>query len=186
MLKKFFELVIITLLLPIWLPLIVLIIVLSLLFNGRPIFFLQNRGGYKNKKFKIIKFRTIDKNNKINGYSNYLRFFKLDELPQIINILKGDLSLVGPRPLQYEYKDLYKTNHLKRFNVMPGITGWSQIKSDDRTTWLKRFEYDLWYVENRNFILDIKILLITFKKIIQSLLMKNKKSYPIQEFNGTN
>ena len=122
MLKRFFDLVLIFCFFIIWFPLTCIIVITSFIFNGRPIFFFQYRGGYKNKKIKIIKFRTIDKKGNINTYSNFLRFYKLDELPQVINILKGDMSLIGPRPLHYEYKKLYKKNHLKRFNVMPGNT----------------------------------------------------------------
>lgn len=108
MLKKIFDLLFVLFFFPIWFPLIIILITTSFIFNGRPIFFLQYRGGLKNKKILIIKFRTISLNNHINYYSNFLRFFKLDEIPQIINILKGDISLVGPRPLRYDYKKLYK------------------------------------------------------------------------------
>ena len=186
MLKRFFDLIFVLVIFPIWFPLVLIIIAISLLFNGSPIFFLQYRGGYKNKKTKIIKFRTIDSNNHINTYSNFLRFFKFDELPQLINILKGDISLVGPRPLHYEYKKLYKKKHLKRFDVLPGITGWSQIKSNDNMTWSQRFDLDLWYVANRSFFLDLKIIILTIKNIILSVFIKNKKSYPIRKFNGSN
>ena len=158
----------------------------SMVFNGRPIFFIQYRGGYKNRKIKIIKFRTFDSNNHINIYSNFLRYFKFDELPQLINILRGDISLVGPRPLIYEYKKIYKKKHLKRFLVMPGLTGWSQIKSKNNTKWLKKFDYDLWYIKNHNFLLDLKIIWLTILKIILSLFLKNKKSYPVKRFNGSN
>jgi len=171
---------------PIWFPLIILIIITSFIFNGRPIFFFQNRGGFKNKKIKIIKFRTIDSKGQINNYSNILRFFKLDELPQLINILKGDISLVGPRPLHYEYKKIYKKKYLKRFEVMPGITGWSQIRSNNKMKWSRKFELDLWYVNNQNFFLDLKIIFITIIKIVTSFLIKNKKSYPAKKFTGSN
>ena len=186
MLKKLFDFSVVLIFFPIWLPLILLIIFLSLMINGKPIFFLQYRGGYKNKRIQIIKFRTINRKKKINIYSNLLRLFKLDELPQIINILRGDISLVGPRPLIYEYKKIYKKKHLKRFLVMPGLTGWSQIKSNDNTKWLKKFDYDLWYVNNHNFLLDLKIIWLTILKIILSLFLKNKKSYPVKRFNGSN
>lgn len=186
MLKKIFDVSFVLFVLPIWLPLIILIIALSLIFNGKPIFFIQSRGGYKNKKIDLIKFRTFDLQKKINAYSNILRFFKLDELPQFINVLKGDISLVGPRPLHYEYKKFYKKKHLKRFQVMPGITGWSQIKSDNDTSWLKKFDLDLWYVSNQSFYLDLKIILLTIKKILLSIFKKNKKSSPIKKFNGSN
>ena len=184
MLKRFFDLTFVLIFFPIWFPLIIIIIIISPLFNGMPIFFLQYRGGYKNKKIKIIKFRTLDTNNYINAYSNFLRFFKFDELPQLINILKGDISLVGPRPLHYEYKKLYKKKHLKRFNVMPGITGWSQVKSNDNTSWAKKFDFDLWYVDNHSFFLDLKIIILTILNIILSIFTKNKKSHLIRKFNG--
>jgi undecaprenyl phosphate N,N'-diacetylbacillosamine 1-phosphate transferase len=171
---------------PIWFPLIILIIITSFIFNGRPIFFFQDRGGFKNKKIKIIKFRTIDSKGQINNYSNILRFFKLDELPQLINILRGDISLVGPRPLHYEYKKIYKKKYLKRFEVMPGITGWSQIRSNNKMRWSKKFELDLWYVNNQNFFLDLKIIFITIIKIVTSFFTKNKKSYKAKKFTGSN
>ena len=153
---------------------------------GSQFFFLQYRGGFRNKKIQIIKFRTISSNNRINVYSNFLRFFKLDELPQIINIIKGDIGLVGPRPLRYDYKKLYKKKHLIRFKVMPGITGWSQVKSNESMSWSKRFDLDLWYVKNQSFLLDFKIIFLTIKNIIFSIFSKNKKSYPIKKFNGSN
>ena len=186
MLKKVFDLVFVFIFSPIWLPLMVIIMITSFVFNGMPIFFTQYRGGYKNKRIKVIKFRTFDSNNHINIYSNFLRFFKLDEVPQVINILRGDMSIVGPRPLHYEYKKLYKKKHLKKFNVMPGITGWSQIKSNDNMSWSKKFDLDLWYVDNHNFLLDLKIIIITIKNLFFSILIKNKISQPIKKFNGSN
>ena len=186
MLKKFFDLTFALISVPVWLPLIMVIMIISLIFNGKPIFFIQSRGGYKNKRIKIIKFRTLNSNNHINMYSNFLRFFKFDELPQLINILKGDISLVGPRPLLYEYKKLYKKKHLKRFNVMPGITGWSQINSNHNMSWSKKFDLDLWYVDNHNFLLDLKIILLTVKILFLSILNKNKKSHLIKKFTGFN
>lgn len=186
MLKKKFDICFTIIFFPIWFPLLILIIITSFIFNGRPIFFLQDRGGFKNKKIKIIKFRTMDSKGRINRYSNMLRFFKLDELPQLINVLKGDISLVGPRPLHYEYKKVYKKKYLKRFDVIPGITGWSQIKSNNITRWSEKFELDLWYVKNQSFFLDLKIIFITIIKIIKSFITKNKKSYPTTKFNGSN
>lgn len=186
MLKKIFDISLTIFFFPIWFPLLILIIMTSFVFNGRPIFFFQDRGGFKNKKIKIIKFRTINSKGRINKYSNILRFFKLDELPQLINVLKGDISLVGPRPLHYEYKKIYKKKYLKRFKVVPGITGWSQIKSNNKMKWSKKFELDLWYVKNQNFFLDLKIIFITMIKIIKSFSTRNKKSHPIKKFTGSN
>jgi len=186
MLKRTFDLLFCVLFMPIWLPMLLLTFLGSYIFNGKPIFFTQVRGGYKNKKIKIYKFRTIDKNNNINSYSNLIRFFKLDELPQFINIIKGDLSLVGPRPLMYEYKKLYKKKHLKRFNIPPGVTGWSQIKSNKKTKWLQKFDYDIWYLENQSFFLDLKIIAYTIFNICKSLVSKNKISHLDKKFNGKN
>tara|TARA_Y100000992_G_scaffold228555_1_gene159922 strand:+ start:1400 stop:1960 length:561 start_codon:yes stop_codon:yes gene_type:complete len=186
MLKRIFDLSFVLVFFPVWFPLIIIVMITSIIFNGRPVFFLQYRGGFRNKKIQIIKFRTISSNNRINVYSNFLRFFKLDELPQIINIIKGDIGLVGPRPLRYDYKKLYKKKHLIRFKVMPGITGWSQVKSKESMRWSKRFDLDLWYVENQSFLLDLKIIFLTMKNIIFSIFNKNKKSYPIKKFNGSN
>ena len=186
MLRRFFDLTFVIVFFPIWVTLIVIIIIFSFVLNGRPIFFLQNRGGFKNKKIQIIKFRTIDTNNQINVYSNFLRFYKFDELPQLINILKGDISLVGPRPLHYEYKKLFRKKHLKRFTVKPGLTGWSQIKSNHNTKWLKKFDLDVWYIENRNFLLDLKIILITIQNLFKSIFIKKNKSHLHKRFNGSN
>lgn len=187
MLKKSFDLMLVILTMPIWLSIIFIFSIFSLIFNGKPIFFIQNRGGYKNKKIKVIKFRTISvKNNEINKYSNFLRFSKIDEIPQLINILKGDISFVGPRPLIYEYKKLYKKKHLKKFEVMPGITGWSQVKSKPSMSWSRKFELDIWYVKNNNFLLDLKILILTIKKIIFSIFNKNERINDFKRFNGSN
>ena len=104
---------------------------------------------------------TSSDDARITKVGRFLRQYKLDELPQLLNVLLGDMSIVGPRPLHYEYKKLYKKKHLKKFNVMPGITGWSQIKSNNNMTWLKKFDLDLWYVDNHNFLLDLQILILT-------------------------
>ena len=129
----------------------------------------------------------MDANEHINNFNSFLRVSKIDELPQIINILLGQLSLVGPRPLQFEYQKLYNEVQLKSFNVLPGITGWSQINSkENTTTWKKKFELDIWYVENCSFLLDLKIIFLTLKIVSLSFFKKNKKSYRIKEFNGSN
>jgi sugar transferase EpsL len=187
MLKKIFDLTLTSLLAPVWLPIIGIVMIFSFIFNGRPIFFFQDRGGHKGKRIKIIKFRTLDSNNgKINTYSNFLRFTKIDELPQLINVLMGEVSLVGPRPLFYEYRKLYKKKHNKRFSVKPGITGWSQIKSNPKMSWSKKFEYDIWYVKNRSFFLDLKIIMLTLLNIVKYFFDKNKRSSNVKKFNGDN
>jgi len=157
------------------------------------IFFLQERIGYQNRPFKIIKFKTMRDLRDTNGellpdaqrltrWGNFLRKTSIDELPQIINILKGDMRLVGPRPLLPEYLPLYSKRQLKRHEVKPGITGWAQINGRDALSWQEKFELDIWYVENRSFWLDVKILWLTFLKVFR----KNDGDVLPEKFNGYN
>ena len=125
MLKRSIDLFFVFFTSPFWIIFILLLIPICFLVNGRPIFFSQHRGGFQNKKITITKFRTIDNSLKINSLGKFLRKSKLDEFPQFLSVLKGDLSIVGPRPLRYEYKYKYKKWHLERFKTRPGLTGWS-------------------------------------------------------------
>lgn len=144
---------------------------------GRPIFFIQERVGKECKIFKIIKFRTmkmssskdintIDDKLRITKFGQFLRNYSLDEIPEFFNILSGDMSLVGPRPLLVEYLPLYSKEQNRRHSVKPGITGLAQINGRNKLTWEKTFDLDLRYVDNNNLVFDVKIILITFKKII--------------------
>ncbi len=151
------------------------VILLFFVNNGKP-FFLQQRPGKKAIPFNIIKFRTM-KNSKsdseedlhslsrVTKVGSFVRKYSLDEILQLINVLKGDMSLVGPRPLLMEYVPLYNTIQQKRHNVRPGITGWAQVKGRNAISWNQKFEYDVWYVNNISFLLDIKIMFLTTKKI---------------------
>ncbi|MCK8520561.1 sugar transferase [Aquimarina sp. D1M17] len=175
--KRFLDFILsligVTLLSPI---ILVLIVVLVFVNKGKP-FFLQSRPGKNGKLFKIIKFKTMsdlkpeDEGNihnvsRITKAGSFIRKYSLDELLQLINVLKGDMSLIGPRPLLIEYLPLYNETQRKRHDVRPGITGWAQVKGRNAISWNQKFEYDVWYVENLSFILDIKILLLTFKKVL--------------------
>lgn len=157
------------------------------------LFFVQQRIGYKNQPFYIIKFKTMRDLRDVQGnllpdeqrvtrFGKFLRKTSLDELPQLINILKGEMRLVGPRPLLPEYLPLYTPQQLKRHNVKPGITGWAQINGRNALTWKEKFELDIWYVENRSFWLDLKILWFTFLKIF----IKNDGDVPTEKFDGNN
>lgn len=159
---------------PIILVLVLLLIVVN---NGKPFFF-QLRPGKNGRLFKIIKFKTMsdlkseDKDDvhnvsRITKAGAFIRKYSLDEILQLINVLKGDMSLIGPRPLLVEYLPLYNETQKKRHNVRPGITGWAQVKGRNAISWNQKFEYDVWYVENLSFILDIKILFLTIKKVIK-------------------
>lgn len=144
---------------------------------GSPIFFRQLRSGKNGKSFEMIKFRSmldsVDENGKplpdakrIVPFGNFLRNSSLDELPELWNVLRGDMSLVGPRPLLLEYLPLYSKDQLRRHDVLPGITGWAQVNGRNAITWEEKFKYDVWYVENQSLILDMKIIWMTIKKVI--------------------
>lgn len=156
---------------------IFIMVTISLYFanQGKPFFF-QARPGLNEKIFKIIKFKTMnDKKDaegnllpdaeRLTSIGSFVRKTSLDEIPQLINVLKGDMSLIGPRPLLIEYLDLYSNEQRKRHNVRPGITGWAQVNGRNAISWQKKFELDVWYVENLSFLLDIKIIFLTIKKV---------------------
>ena len=157
------------------LPIFVLIMFTLLIVNSGMIFFTQNRPGKNGKIFKVIKFRTMNNKCGINGYllpdsqrltkiGKFIRSTSMDELPQLINILKGDMSLIGPRPLLPQYLPLYNNRQKRRHLVRPGITGWAQVNGRNAITWDQKFEFDVWYVDNCSFILDFKIFCLTIKK----------------------
>lgn len=175
---RFIELFIFLITFPIW---IILIFVISIanLYLYKKIFFYQKRSGKNNKIFFIIKFITMshDKQSykKIKNFSKFLRKTKLDEIPQFINILKGEMTLVGPRPLYVEYYKLLSKNHKIRYTVKPGITGIVQLANEKNLTWKKKFDLDVWYVKNKCISLDLVIIFKTLKLIIFSFI--NSKSY---------
>lgn len=159
-------------------PIFLVILICLFISNNGKVFFVQNRPGKNEKIFKIIKFRTM--NNKKDAHGNLLpdaerltylgkivRKTSLDEIPQLINVLKGDMSLIGPRPLLPEYLPLYNERQKKRHTVKPGITGWAQINGRNAVEWNKKFEFDVWYIENLSFILDLQILFLTLKKVVK-------------------
>ena len=164
----FFSLSALVLLIPVF-----IIVALSvLIFLGRPIFFFQIRPGLNGELFKLVKFRSMKNISKqsdalrLTKFGRILRSTSLDELPELYNVLKGDMSLVGPRPLLPEYLELYSVRQMQRHKVKPGITGWAQINGRNLLTWEERFEFDLWYVNNFSLSLDFKILLMTIKKVL--------------------
>jgi undecaprenyl phosphate N,N'-diacetylbacillosamine 1-phosphate transferase len=153
-----------------------LVLVLLYINKGKPFFF-QSRPGKNEKIFKIIKFKTMtdEKDNdgkllpdfeRMTKIGNFVRKTSLDEIPQLLNVIKGDMSLIGPRPLIIAYLPLYSKEQAKRHDVRPGITGWAQVNGRNTITWKEKFKYDVFYVENISFLLDIKILLLTIKKVL--------------------
>lgn len=177
-LKNVFDVTVASLLLIIFFPLLLFMYVLIYFFLGSPVFFKQTRPGLNAKPFNIYKFRTmLDIKNKngvllsdeerLTKFGKLLRSSSLDELPELLNVIKGDMSLVGPRPLLMEYLPYYSKMQQKRHDLKPGMTGWAQINGRNAISWEKKFELDVWYVTHCSFMLDIKILLLTFIKIIK-------------------
>ena len=178
-------------------PVFSVVSLLNLIFLGLPIFFTQERVGKNNNIFHIIKFRTmyINKNKdvdtkkdnqRLNSYGKFLRSTSLDEIPSLINVLKGEMTFIGPRPLLTEYLELYSPEQLKRHNVLPGITGWAQVNGRNSISWKEKFIKDVWYVNNKSFYLDLKIIFITIKKVIHRLDINKSDQIIAEKFNGRN
>lgn len=162
---------------------------------GSPILFAQIRPGVNGQKFKLLKFRSMKNTRDENGqllpdseritpFGRLLRASSLDELPEFWNVLKGDMSLVGPRPLLVEYLPLYSEIQFRRHDVRPGITGWAQINGRNSISWEERFAYDLWYVNNKTIYLDFKIIWITIKKVILCENITARGDATMPKFNG--
>ena len=193
--KRIFDLSASILLLIILCPILMLIITLIFLILGKPIFYKQIRCGYKLKPFLLYKFRTMHEkfnfngvqlpdNERVSRFGKFLRKTSLDELPQLFNVIIGDMSLVGPRPLLMEYIPLYSKKQIKRHNVLPGITGWAQINGRNFISWEKKFELDLWYVNNQSYLIDIKIILITILKVFRGEGISNLDLGSNEKFKG--
>ena len=164
--------------------------------DGKPFFF-QLRPGKNGKIFKIIKFKTMTDKKDENGnllpdadrltkIGSFVRKTSLDEIPQLLNVIKGDMSLVGPRPLLPKYLELYNDFQRRRNEVKPGITGWAQVNGRNSISWEKKFEYDVWYVDNVSFLLDIKILILTVLKVVKSEGINEQGQATSNEFKGNN
>lgn len=177
------------------LPILLLVAVLLFIVNDGKVFFFQIRPGLHGKPFKIVKFKTMndkkDKNgellpdvDRLTKVGAFIRKTSIDELPQLINVLKGDISLVGPRPLLMEYLPLYNAEQAKRHNVKPGITGWAQINGRNAISWSKKFELDIYYVENISLTLDVKILIQTALNVLRSKDINSQTAATMEKFTG--
>ena len=194
-------LIVLCVLLVIW-PFLLLITLLLLFFNEVACaFFTQERPGYKGKIFKIIKFKTMNERKgpdgkllpdvqRITKFGGFVRKLSLDELPQLINVLKGDMAIIGPRPLLVQYLPLYSKEQARRHDVRPGITGWAQCNGRNNLSWTKKFELDVWYVDHLSFALDCKIVWTTAMKVLKRADIDNEtvgeKQYTTPLFNGKN
>lgn len=179
------------------LPVIILVAILVKTKLGSPIIFTQERVGKDNKVFKMMKFRTmrdgVDKlgnvlpdEERLTPFGKKLRASSLDELPELINILKGDMSLIGPRPLLVDYLPLYSKEQIRRHDVMPGLTGWAQINGRNSLSWRKKFELDIFYVDNWSLKLDLKIFILTFYKLFKREGISQNGHVTMEFFTGDN
>ena len=193
--KNIIDKIIAFILIILFIPIFLLIGLIIFIDMGQPIFFLQRRPGYKNKIFKVYKFRTMKITYSSNGdllpdteritkIGNILRSYSLDELPQLLNILIGNMSFIGPRPLLEEYLPLYNKEQSKRHNVKPGLTCLSQINGRNSIDWEKKLQFDIFYVNNYSFLMDLKILIITFWKVIKKEGINSTKNTPMEIFRG--
>lgn len=178
-------------------PIILVLIAILMIANRYSAFFVQERPGKDGKIFKLVKFKTMtDKTDsdgnllpddkRLTKIGTIIRSTSLDELPQLWNVLKGDMSLIGPRPLLIQYLPLYSSEQARRHEVKPGITGWAQINGRNAIRWKQKFEYDVWYVDNISFALDLKILWLTFKKVVARENINSATSATMEYFNGNN
>lgn len=196
MLKSLFDKILALFLIILFSPIYIVVSLLILLKMGKPILFRQKRPGYKEKIFGIYKFRTMTNDTdehgnllpdeqRLVGVGKFIRSTSLDELPQLFNVLKGEMSFVGPRPLLIEYLDLYNDEQKRRHNLKPGITGWAQVNGRNAISWEQKFEYDVWYVDNQSFLLDMKILWLTFLKVLKRSDISSTSSVTMEKFTGT-
>lgn len=196
--KRFFDFIIVFMvLLCIWWIIAIIAIWLHFANKGAGTFFTQERPGKDGKIFKVIKFKSMTDEKDENGVllpneqritkvGAFIRKTSIDELPQLFNVLKGDMALIGSRPLRVEYLPLYSAEQARRHEVRPGITGWAQVNGRNAISWTKKFEYDVWYVDHVSFLLDIKIFYMTVEKVIKRSDINSGDRIGIEPFNGNN
>lgn len=196
LLKRVFDVFFALFILTLMSPLLFILLLFIILIDGDPIF-IQKRVGKRSRIFYLYKFKTMSDKKDIKGrllpddqritsFGKLLRLSSLDEIPQLINVIKGDMSLIGPRPLLVEYLPLYSKEQSRRHKVRPGITGWAQVNGRNAISWQQKFEYDVWYVDNISFLLDMKILFLTLKKVIKRSDINSTTSATMEKFKGNN
>jgi sugar transferase EpsL len=193
--KRVFDLALSTISLILLSPVLLAVAAFIWLCDGRPFLFVQMRSGLHGKPFGIHKFRTMTEDrdaagellpdrDRLKSWGSLIRAFSLDELPQLIDIVKGDMSIVGPRPLLHSYVHRYNAHQKRRLNVKPGLTGWSQIQGRNSLSWEDRFDLDVWYVEHHSFWLDMRIICRTFRPVFNRNGILHSKELPMVEFHG--
>jgi undecaprenyl phosphate N,N'-diacetylbacillosamine 1-phosphate transferase len=193
--KPFFDRLFAFLILLVVSPVIFLVVLLLAIANKGSVWFIQPRPGYREKIFHVIKFKTmtderdaqgslLPDDQRLTGIGKFIRKTSLDELPQLINVLKGDMSFIGPRPLLVEYLPLYNQHQKRRHDVSPGITGWAQVNGRNTVEWPRRFDYDVWYVDHQSFWLDVKILFLTVFKVFKAEGISSGTTATMEKFRG--
>ena len=193
--KRLFDIVVVLLTAPLWLPLLIALAILVRVKLGSPVFFRQKRPGLHGEIFEMIKFRTmtdargsdgqlLSDAERLPAFGRWLRSTSLDELPELLTILKGDMSLVGPRPLLVQYLPLYNAEQARRHEVKPGLTGWAQINGRNAISWDEKFRLDVWYVDNRSLWLDAKILALTFLRVFDRSGVSAPNHATVEYFTG--
>lgn len=187
--KRLIDILVVIALAPVWLPVLALSAICVLVAMGRPIFFRQVRVGRGGKPFTILKLRTMrigdgSDAERITPFGAFLRKTSLDELPQLFNVLRGDMSLVGPRPLPTAYLPLYSKEQARRHEVRPGITGWAQVNGRNGISWKRRFELDVWYVDHRSLLLDARIALMTVAAVFTGRGVSAEGEATVRPFTG--
>ena len=193
--KRIFDRLIAIILLILLSPLYLVLSIFVLIFHGHPVIFTQNRPGLRGEIFKLYKFRTMTNEKEANGelcsdekrltsFGKFLRSTSLDELPELLNVLFGQMSLVGPRPLLVQYLERYTTHQARRHDVLPGITGWAQINGRNNLSWEDKFDLDVWYVDHWSFWLDLKIILLTPLKVFKREGITSEGNATAKEFMG--
>ena len=194
--KRACDLIFIFLAVPVWIPLFVICFLMVWIVQGRPIFFRQLRSGRGGVPFNILKFRTmkdlrdesgqsIADSERLSPFGRTLRALSLDEIPELLNVIAGQMSLVGPRPLPVAYLERYSPFQRRRLECLPGITGWAQVNGRNQVTWEQRFELDVWYVDNRSTLLDLKILLKTLLTVLKRDGISAEGEATMTEFMGS-
>ena len=193
--KRLFDIVISAAGLLVLSPVFLGIAIAAIVLMGRPVFFIQSRPGLRGKPFKLVKFRTmtcgfgtdgevLSDSARLTRFGRILRALSLDELPELWNVLRGDMSLVGPRPLLLEYLPLYSPEQARRHAVRPGLTGWAQVKGRNLLSWERKFDLDVWYVDNQSFLLDLQILWLTIGTVIRREGISNPGETTMPKFRG--
>lgn len=188
--KRLFDICLVLFSAPFWLPVMGIVALMVWMKLGKPVFFTQERAGLSGRAFRILKFRTMRTGEgtdaeRLTPFGRFLRASSLDELPELLLVLKGTMSLVGPRPLPTVYLPRYSPEQMRRHEVRPGITGWAQVNGRNLLSWEEKFAHDVWYVDHRSLALDFKILFLTVATVFRSTGISAKGEATMGEFKGT-